>query len=201
MKEPIRTLVVDDEPLAREGIRVLLERDPDVEVVGECSNGSEAAAAIEELEPDLVFLDVQMPEMDGFEALGTGDDDTRPFVIFVTAYDTYAIRAFDVHAVDYLLKPFDDERFGEALERAKTELRYRRDAELAERVAGPGGAPGQDGADRRGRGRRRRRLSGAAGRQEGGPGVLRGHGRDRLDRGTTTSGSTWATTRTSCARR
>ena len=135
MKAPIRALIVDDEPLAREGLRVLLGRDDEVEVVGECSSGTAAAESIAELEPDLLFLDVQMPEMNGFEALRAAEVDPLPFVIFVTAYDEYAIRAFEVHAVDYLLKPYDDERFFDALERAKTELRHRRDSEFAERVA------------------------------------------------------------------
>lgn len=130
----IRTLIVDDEPLAREGLRVLLERDPEVEVVGECGDGESAAEAIATLRPDLVFLDIQMPEADGFAALSEADDEL-PLVVFVTAYDRYAIRAFDVHALDYLLKPFDDERLEEALARAKSRLRERRDTALTERIA------------------------------------------------------------------
>ena len=135
MSEPIRTLVVDDEPLAREGLRVLLERDDEVELVGECREGREAVRAIRDLEPDLVFLDVQMPELDGFGVLEELDVEEVPVVVFVTAYDEYALRAFDVHALDYLLKPFDDERFEAALDRAKAELERKRDAEFGEKLA------------------------------------------------------------------
>ncbi len=128
----IRTMIVDDEPLARERIRGLLSRQPDVQVVGECSNGKQALQAMEEQHPDLLFLDVQMPEVDGFgliEALEDGNGHANgsgkkkmPVVVFVTAYDQYALRAFEVHALDYLLKPFDDQRFHEALERARQQL-------------------------------------------------------------------------------
>ena len=118
----IRALIVDDEPLARSGIRLLLRRHTDVEVVGECGNGYEAVESIQELRPDLVFLDVQMPGLDGFgvvEALGPA---AMPAIIFVTAYDQYALRAFRVHAVDYLLKPVEKKSFEEALARARTRL-------------------------------------------------------------------------------
>lgn len=135
MSAPIRTLVVDDEPLAREGLRVLLERDEEVELVGECAQGREAVEAIRDLEPELVFLDVQMPEMDGFGVLAELEPDEMPAVVFVTAYDEYALRAFDVHALDYLLKPFDDDRFEAALKRAKAELERREDAALGEKLA------------------------------------------------------------------
>ncbi len=135
MSAPIQTLVVDDEPLAREGLRVLLERDPDVELVGECAEGRAALETIRDLEPDLVFLDVQMPEMDGFEVLAGLEPSEVPVVVFVTAYDEYALRAFEVHALDYLLKPFDDERFEAALDRAKSELERRDDAALGEKLA------------------------------------------------------------------
>ena len=120
----IRVLVVDDEPLAREKIRELTKRDPDIEIVGECTNGAEAVAAVRESAPDLVLLDVQMPEAGGFECLEAlrGEQHT-PAVIFVTAYDQYAVRAFEVHALDYLLKPFDRERFEAAMSRAKAHLR------------------------------------------------------------------------------
>jgi two-component system LytT family response regulator len=123
----IRALVVDDEPLARQNLRVLLAADPDVEIVAECGTGREALAAIASESPDLVFLDIQMPEMDGFEVLERLDARTAPAVVFVTAYDQYAIRAFEVRAIDYLLKPFDDGRFRKALEQAKDEI-ARRDA-------------------------------------------------------------------------
>lgn len=133
--ETIRTLIVDDEPLARDGIRVLLDEDPEIEIVGECGDGGEAARAMEEMTPDLVFLDIQMPERDGFEALASADLEELPFIVFVTAYDEYAVRAFEVHALDYVLKPFDDDRFLRAVERAKREIRQRRDSEFAARVA------------------------------------------------------------------
>ncbi len=123
--EPIRTLVVDDEPLAREGTRMLLEGDPEIAVVGEAGSGREALAQIVALRPDLVFLDVQMPEMDGFAVLSALAPGPLPAVIFVTAYEGHALRAFEVHALDYLLKPFDDERFADALRRAKAQLRLR----------------------------------------------------------------------------
>src|SRR5215204_2907958 len=102
----IRALVVDDEPLARDMIREMLASDSEVEVVGECANGREAIEAIKASTPDLVFLDIQMPELGGFEVLQSLDPNTTPYVIFVTAYDQYAVRAFEVHAFDYLLKPF-----------------------------------------------------------------------------------------------
>jgi two-component system LytT family response regulator len=118
----IRALIVDDEPLARRRIRKLLARDAEVQTVGECANGYEALHAIGEERPDLLFLDVQMPEMDGFAVLQRFDGERLPLVIFVTAYDHYALRAFDVAAVDYLLKPFDRKRFEQALGKAKTRL-------------------------------------------------------------------------------
>jgi len=124
---PIRTLIVDDEPLARERLRLLLEERPTIEVVGECENGKAALEAIRRQRPELVLLDVQMPELDGFEVLEALPVDGWPaVVIFVTAYDQYALRAFDVHALDYLLKPFDRGRFDRALQRAERALRDRR---------------------------------------------------------------------------
>ena len=119
----IRTLVVDDEPMARASLRKLLSDDPSIEVVGECRNGFEAVAALREHRPDLMFLDIQMPGMTGFDVLDELAEDEVPVVVFATAYDKFALRAFEVHAVDYLLKPFDDERFHLALERAKGRLR------------------------------------------------------------------------------
>ncbi len=115
-------MIVDDEPLARRGLRAHLARAADVEVVAECGDGREAVRLIRELEPDLVFLDVQMPELDGFGVLKEAAAARLPSVIFVTAYDKYALRAFEVHALDYLLKPFDAERFAEALARARTQI-------------------------------------------------------------------------------
>lgn len=117
----IRALIVDDEPLARERIRSLLCTEEDIEILGECRNGKEAYESITRDHPDLVFLDVQMPELDGFEVLSALEW-PMPAIVFVTAYDEYAIRAFDVHAVDYLLKPFDRVRFQKALSRARGEI-------------------------------------------------------------------------------
>lgn len=121
----IRTLIVDDEPLAREKLRGFLEKEKSIEIIGECRDGREALETIDNEGPDLVFLDVQMPEMDGFEVLENIEPERLPTVIFVTAYDQYALKAFDVHAVDYLLKPFDRQRFKAALDRAGTELERR----------------------------------------------------------------------------
>ncbi len=118
----IRTLIVDDEPLARDKIRMFLERDPEIEIIGECVDGVHAVASIEESSPDLVFLDIQMPGKDGFEVLKTVGVDRVAAVIFVTAYDEHALRAFEFHALDYLLKPFAANRFQDALARAKTQL-------------------------------------------------------------------------------
>jgi len=115
----IHTLIVDDEPLAREGLRDLLQPADDFEIVGECSDGMSAVKAILSRKPDLVFLDVQMPGMDGFDVLRNVEDVYVPHVIFITAYDTFAIKAFEVHALDYLLKPIDPERFRPALDRAR----------------------------------------------------------------------------------
>ena len=121
----IRTIIVDDEPAARRGVRLLLERDRTIEIVGEAANGAEAAALIRRERPELAFLDVQMPGADGFAALRDVGEAAAPTVVFVTAYDEYALRAFEVHAVDYLLKPYDDARFEAALRRAKEEVRRR----------------------------------------------------------------------------
>ena len=117
-----RVLIVDDEPLARERIRTLLEEDPAFELVGEAGDGTTGAESILALQPDLVFLDVQMPGADGFDVIDAVGPDKMPFVVFVTAYDRYALRAFDVHALDYLLKPFDRERFRDALARAQAQI-------------------------------------------------------------------------------
>jgi two-component system LytT family response regulator len=118
----IRTLVVDDEPLARERLASLLQPLEDVELVGECRDGEEAVIALHDLTPDLVFLDIQMPGMSGFDVIDAVGTDKMPLVIFVTAYDQHALRAFQVRALDYLLKPFDRERFTEALQRARQQL-------------------------------------------------------------------------------
>jgi two-component system LytT family response regulator len=131
-------LIVDDEPLARERLRTLLADRAAIDVIGECATGAEAVDAIRRQRPELVLLDVQMPELDGFEVLQAIAPDERPAVIFVTAYDQYALRAFDVNAVDYLLKPFDRARFERALGRAEAELRERsgRDAKLVTLLEG-----------------------------------------------------------------
>jgi two-component system, LytTR family, response regulator len=119
---PFTTLIVDDEPLAREGLRLLLSQDPEVAVIREARNGREGAAAIRDARPDLVFLDVQMPEMDGFAVIREVGAERMPPVVFVTAHDRFAIQAFEINAVDYLLKPVTEERFTQALARAKARL-------------------------------------------------------------------------------
>ena len=134
MTAPLRVVVVDDEPLARSGMCGLLARDPEVSVVAQCADGAEAVAAIAGLKPDLVLLDVQMPEMDGFEVLREVGPARMPVVVFVTAFDRFALRAFDVAAVDYLLKPFDDERFDLAIARAKHAVRNAEAGELGRRL-------------------------------------------------------------------
>ena len=121
----IRTLIVDDETLARERLRQLLQGEPEIELIGECADGQEAVAAITRHGPDLVFLDIQMPELDGFGVLEAITCEPAPVVVFVTAHDKFALRAFEVHAVDYLLKPFDRERFQKALGRALERVKHR----------------------------------------------------------------------------
>jgi two-component system LytT family response regulator len=123
----IRTLIVDDEPLARSNLSVLLRLDPEIEIVGECASGAEALVKIRDLVPDLLFLDVQMPECDGFDVLEMLGKQLPPAVIFVTAYDQYALRAFEAGALDYLLKPFDNARFNRALDRAKQSIARSKD--------------------------------------------------------------------------
>jgi len=120
---PIRIVIVDDEPLARTSLLALVGRDPEIEVVGECGSGSEAVEKIRALRPDIIFLDVQMPGCDGFDVLEQLGAATPKAVVFVTAYDRYALKAFEAEALDYLLKPFDDARFRRVLERAKTTVR------------------------------------------------------------------------------
>ncbi len=134
LDRPIRVLIVDDEPPARKRIAKLLREQDGFEAVGECANGKEALAAIRSEEPDLVLLDVQMPELSGLDLLEALDPDALPAVIFVTAYDQHALRAFELHAVDYLLKPFDDERFEIALQRAKARIERGHLAGLSRRL-------------------------------------------------------------------
>ncbi len=125
MTEKIRTVIVDDEPLARRNLRLLLEKDPLIEIIAECRNGREAIAALNSCSPQLVFLDIQMPEIDGFEVLKEVGPEKIQAIIFVTAFDQYALKAFEVHALDYLLKPFDDGRFLKALAKAKSQIEQR----------------------------------------------------------------------------
>lgn len=122
---PIRSIIVDDEPAARRGIEQLIERRPDFELVGQCADGESLVEAISELAPDLVFLDVQMPGLDGFDALAAVAPTRVPHVIFVTAYDRYAVRAFEAHAIDFLLKPYSADRFDEACDKARDLIRAR----------------------------------------------------------------------------
>jgi two-component system LytT family response regulator len=151
----IRTMIVDDEPAARRGLRLLLERDPMIDVIGEAVGGRDALRMMAELRPELAFLDVQMPELDGFELLAALGEKERPVVVFVTAHDDYALKAFEVSAVDYLLKPFDDARFMSALNRAKEAVRNRHhvhvDARLNQLLSyleTATSAPPADGRDR-----------------------------------------------------
>jgi two-component system, LytTR family, response regulator len=130
----VRALIVDDEPLARRGVLVRLRKFKDVEIVGECADGRTAVEKILSLEPDVVFLDVQMPGMDGFEVLRSLPKDSLPSVIFLTAYEQHALHAFEVHALDYLLKPVDDDRFAAAIERARKLADFASKDRMAERI-------------------------------------------------------------------
>ena len=133
--QTLRTLVVDDEPEAREGLVRLLRGDPEIEIVGECDSGRSAVTAIGALSPDVVLLDIQMPELNGFDVLAEVSPASMPVVVFVTAYDAYALRAFEAHALDYLLKPFSDERFAAAMRQAKQYVQQRRIGELGQKFA------------------------------------------------------------------
>jgi two-component system, LytTR family, response regulator len=130
----IRTMIVDDEPPARRNLRALLKGVPDVELVKECGNGRDAVCQIRALQPDLVFLDVQMPELDGFEVLENLAGHPLPVIIFVTAYDQYALKAFEVSALDYLLKPFDDARFHRAMSQARRQIEQQDASELGRKL-------------------------------------------------------------------
>jgi len=133
-KKQIRTIIVDDEPLARRNIRLLLKDDHEIDIAGEANSGREALALIRKHSPDLVFLDIQMPEMDGFGVLENLDAERLPVIVFVTAFDQYALKAFEFHALDYLLKPFDDARFGKALAQAKLQVEQRELKDLSQRL-------------------------------------------------------------------
>jgi len=134
--KPIRVLIVDDEPLARKRLRELLKDDHEIAVIGECVNGAETISATQELAPDLIFLDVQMPGIDGLAVSEALDGKKSPLVIFVTAYEQYAVRAFDVQAVDYLLKPFDRARFTQAMNRAKERFREKHRDDVNRQILG-----------------------------------------------------------------
>jgi|SRR5690242_3050066 two-component system LytT family response regulator len=130
----LTALIVDDEPLARERLMGLLSAEPDIEVLGECRDGEEAVSVIHDRHPDLVLLDVEMPRMNGFQVIDTIGADEMPMVIFVTAYDQHAIRAFEVRALDYLLKPFDRTRFTDALQRARAQIETQTTGDLGRRL-------------------------------------------------------------------
>ena len=130
----IRILIVDDEPLARERLRGMLQTEPALEIVGECGSGTEAIAAIKNSPPDLVFLDMQMPGCDGLQVLAEIPADKRPAIVFATAHERFALDAFDVQAIDYLLKPFDRERLQTALRRVQEHLRARRAGDLGKKI-------------------------------------------------------------------
>jgi len=132
--EKIGVVIVDDEPLARARLRGLLEGDTEISLIAECADGYEAVSVIRECAPDLIFLDVQMPEKGGFEVVEEIGVERMPVVIFVTAYDQYALEAFDVRALDYLLKPFDEKRFRETLRRAKAQIRSTQNGDLGQRM-------------------------------------------------------------------
>jgi two-component system, LytTR family, response regulator len=130
----IRVLIVDDEPLARERIRTLLRDEPEIEIAGECANGEQAVNAVRDQAPDLVFLDVQMPGLDGFGVLRALGKEKLPLVIFVTAFDQHALKAFEVHALDYLLKPFKQARFKETVQRARDMLSRREAGDISKKL-------------------------------------------------------------------
>ena len=130
----IRTLIVDDEPLARERVKRFLRDERDLEILAECGNGRDAIKAIREKQPDLVFLDIQMPEKNGFDVIKGLESKSLPNIVFITAYDQYALQAFEVHALDYLLKPFNRERFHQAVKRAKEQIESRKRGEFDERL-------------------------------------------------------------------
>jgi two-component system LytT family response regulator len=130
----IATIIVDDEPLARERVKRFLRDEPEIDIIAECGDGKDAVAKITELKPDLVFLDIQMPEKNGFDVIRSLNHKSMPAVVFVTAYDQYALQAFDVHALDYLLKPFTRERVHRAVSRAREQIEGKKMGSLDERL-------------------------------------------------------------------
>src|ERR1019366_5710602 len=132
---PIRTIIVDDEELARRRISALLKSEPDIEIVAECADAASAHEAVSREKPDLLLLDIQMPEGDGFSVLEDADERHRPLVVFVTAYDRYAVRAFEAQAFDYLLKPFNRARFQTVIQRVRVQLARKQRDDVDERVA------------------------------------------------------------------
>jgi two-component system LytT family response regulator len=132
--EKIKVLIVDDEPIARKGIRNHLSKETDIEVIGECGNGVEAVSAIQDQNPDIVFLDIQMPELSGLGVIEAIGSDRMPVIVFISAYDVYTLKAFEVHALDYLLKPFETERFQRTLQRAREHLRTKQTSQLSQRL-------------------------------------------------------------------
>ena len=130
----VRTVIADDERLARQKLLILLESEPQVKVVSECQDGRQTVSAIHSLRPDMLLLDIQMPDLDGFQVLSEISEEEMPVVIFTSAYDQYAIRAFEANALDYLLKPFDQERLHHALARARSQLGKARDREITNRI-------------------------------------------------------------------
>lgn len=130
----VRAVIADDEPLARRKLRILLDSEPEIQVVAECQDGAQTLSAIRSWRPDLLLLDIQMPDLDGFQVLSEISPEEMPVVVFTSAYDQYAIRAFEAHALDYLLKPFDQGRLHQAIERARFELRQSKDREITHRI-------------------------------------------------------------------
>ncbi|MGA8151074.1 MAG: LytTR family DNA-binding domain-containing protein [Terriglobales bacterium] len=130
----MRTVIADDEPLALKKLRLLLSAEPGIQIVAECADGAQTVKALESYRPDLLMLDIHMPDLDGFEVLGRIPAEEMPVVIFTTAYDRYAVRAFEAHALDYLLKPFDQDRLHQAINRARAELLKTEDRETTHRI-------------------------------------------------------------------
>lgn len=132
----IRTIIADDEPLARKGIRLYLQNQEDFEIIAECEDGLMAIEKVDELKPDLLFLDIQMPEIDGFDVLKNLQPETVPFIIFVTAYDQFALKAFQAHAVDYILKPIHDDQFFSAIERIRLLVKAKKEPQHSNNLSG-----------------------------------------------------------------